>query len=120
MRLAAPQRRRLHARRRRNVFADGFEYLADEALRRPVGEADLAARTADAEELARRLLLIWRKHDAEGGKDDIEAGIREGKRFRIGLLERNGQAVGCRTYAPAVEQRGDIVRRHDVGEAAGG
>ena len=119
MRLGAPQRRRLHAGRRRNVFADGLEQLADEALRRPVGQADLAARAADAHQFVRGLLLIRREHDAEGRKHDVEAGIGEGKRFRIGLLERDRQAVGLGALAPALEKRADIVGRHDVGEAAG-
>jgi hypothetical protein len=102
-----------------NVFADGLEQLADEALRRPVGHSDLSARAADADKLVGRLLLIRREHDAEGRKHDIEAGIREGKRFRVGCLERDWQAVGFGTLAAALEQRADIVRRHHVGEAAG-
>ncbi len=110
----------LHAGCRRNVFADGLEQIADEAVRRPVGHADLAAWTADADELARGLHLVRREHDAEGRKHDIEAVVREGKRFRIGFLEGDRQAVGFGTFAAALEQRADVVRRHDVGEAAGG
>ena len=64
--------------------------------------------------------LVGREHDAEGRKHDIEAGVGEGKRLRVGFLEGDRQAVGFGTFAPAVEQRADIVRRHDVGEAAGG
>ncbi len=70
-------------------------------------------------EFVRRLLLIGREHDAEGRKHDIEAGIREGKRFRVGFLERDRQALGFGAVAATIEKRADIVRRHDVGEAAG-
>lgn len=48
-----PQCRRLDARRRRNVLADGLEQLAEEAVWCPVREADLAARLADTNHLAR-------------------------------------------------------------------
>ena len=48
-RARAPQRRRLGTGWRREVLADGLEELADEAVRRPVGEADLAARPAHAQ-----------------------------------------------------------------------
>ena len=93
---------------------------ADEALRRPVGEADLAAGTADAQQLARGLLLVRREHDAEGREHHIEARIREGQRFGVGLLEGDRQAFGLGALAAALEKRADIVGRHDVGEAAGG
>ena len=43
MGLGAPEHRRLHARRRRHVGADGAEELADEAVGRPAGERDRAA-----------------------------------------------------------------------------
>jgi hypothetical protein len=117
--LAAPQRRRLHARRRRNVFADGLEQPADEALRRPIGHADLAAGTADAHELPRRLLLFGSEHDTEGREHDIEAGVRKGQIFRVGFLEGDGQALRFGAHPAAFEQRADVVRRHDVSEAAG-
>ncbi len=44
---------------------------------------------------------------------------REGQRLGIGFLELDRKPVGLGTFAPAVEQRADIVRRYDVGEAAG-
>src|SRR5262245_58011026 len=50
--LLAPHDRRLHAGRRRHGLADGLQEVADEAFRRPVGETDLAAGTADANQLA--------------------------------------------------------------------
>jgi len=48
----------------------------------------------------------------------LEAGIREGKRLRIGFLERDLQAVGFGTLATTLKKRADVVRRNDVGEAA--
>jgi hypothetical protein len=100
--------------------ADGLEQPADEALRRPVGHADLAAGPAHAHELARGLLLVGREHDAEGRQHDVEAAVRERKALRVGLPEGDRQAVGLRTLAAALEQRADVVRGHDVGEATGG
>src|SRR6516164_3809468 len=46
---AAPECGRFDPRRWRNELADGLEQPADKPLRRPVGEADLPARTADAD-----------------------------------------------------------------------
>jgi hypothetical protein len=74
---------------------------------------------ADADQLVCGLLLIWREHHAEGGKHDVEALISERKSFSVGFLEGNPQAVGFGPLASALEQRADIVRRHDVGESAG-
>src|SRR4029078_5352813 len=109
----------LHAGCRRYVFADGLEQLADKALGRPIGEADLASPAADAREFICGLLLIGREHDTEGGKQKISALIREGKSFSVGLLEGDWQAVGFGPLASALEQRADIVRRHDISETAG-
>ena len=120
MRPVAPQGRRLHPRRRRDVCAEGLEQMADEAVRRPVGEADLSARAADARQFVGGPLLIRREHDAEGRQNDVEAGVREGQRFGVGLPERDRQAVGLGTLPAALEQRADIVGRHDVAESAGG
>src|SRR5262249_27760597 len=72
--LRAPKRWRLHAGWRRNMLADGLEQAADEALRRPAREADLAAAPADTEQLRRGLLVIRRKHDAKRRKHDVKAG----------------------------------------------
>src|SRR6516165_12452988 len=58
MRLRARQRWRLHARDRRHVFADRSVQPADEPFRRPIGEADHAARSANADEFARCRFLV--------------------------------------------------------------
>ena len=79
--------------RRRHVLADGLEQLADEAVRRPVGEADLAAGLADAQQLGRGAVLVGREHHAEGRDDDVEAAVRERQRFGVGLAELDRRAV---------------------------
>ena len=53
VRLVAPQGRRHQSRRRRDIGTDHLEQLADEALGRPVGQADPAAAPADAGEFGR-------------------------------------------------------------------
>ena len=40
------------------MLADGLEELADEALRRPIGETDLPAVLADANQLGGGTLLV--------------------------------------------------------------
>ena len=102
----------------RGVFANGPEQACDKALRRPVGHCDFSAGPTYALHFACRPLLIRSEHDAEGRKDDIEAVIRKRKSFRAGFLERYRQTLGLGTFTPAVEERADVVRRYDLGEAA--
>src|SRR5262245_4943604 len=101
--LRAPERWRLHAGWGRNMLADGLEQTANEALRRPACEADLAAAPADTEQLRRGLLVIGREHDAKRGKHDVKAGIGERQVLRVRQLERNGQALGLGALAASVE-----------------
>src|SRR5262245_2163102 len=46
-----PEQRRFCRRGWRDVFAERLEQMADKAVRRPIGQADLTARPADAQEL---------------------------------------------------------------------
>src|SRR5262250_1683304 len=110
MHLVSPQRRRLHAWRGRDVFADGLEQLAYEALRRPAGEADLSGWAANADKFASCQFLPWREHDAEGREHNIETGVCEREGFRIGFLKGDGQALGLRALTPAVEKGAHVVR----------
>src|SRR6185369_7110869 len=64
--LCPPKSRGPHAGSGRHVLADELKQPADEALGRPIGEANSATATADAHELARGALMIRREHDAEG------------------------------------------------------
>ena len=105
------------AGRRRQVFADRLEQLPDEAVRRPVGEADLAAGLADAQQLGRGLVLVGREHHAEGRDHRVEAAVGERQRLGVGLLEFDRQAFGLRARAAALEQSWHIVGRDDVAPA---
>ena len=116
MRPAAPLRWRRHAGGGWHVLADGFEQLADEAFRRPVGKADLSAGTAHPHHLVRRLLLVRSKHHAECRQHDIEARILERQRLGVGLAKDHRQPVGPGTLTAALEQGADIIRRHHLGE----
>ena len=114
----APQCRRLHPGGRRQILAERLEELADEALRRPVGETDLAARPAHAHHLGRGLLLVGREHDAEGRDDRIEGVVGEGEGFRIGSAEIDLEPIGVGAFAAALEQRRYVVGRHYIAPAA--
>src|SRR3546814_1047211 len=91
---STPQRRRLGARRRRHVLADGLEDLADEALRRPTGKADLAAALADTNQLTRRAVLVGREPHPEGRGDRIEGARSEAHTSALPSLMRTSYA-GC-------------------------
>ena len=114
----APQRGRFDAGRRRHVLAERLEHLADEALRRPIGQPDLAARLADAQQLGRGLVLVGREHHAEGRDDHIKACVGERQRLGIGLAEFDGQPLGGGALAAALEQRRHVVGRGHVAPAA--
>src|SRR5581483_3073883 len=116
---SAPERGRLGARGRRQVFAERLENLSDKAVRRPVRQTDLAAPLADAAKFGSRLPLVWCKHDSEGGDDRIEGGIFERKRFRVGLLEFDRKAVGRCARPPAFEQGRYIVAGRHLAPSAG-
>jgi len=119
-RLGAPERGRLHAGRRRHLPADRLEHLADEAFRRPVGEADLAAGLADTQKLGRGPVLVGREHHAEGRDHGVERAVGEGERLGVGLLELDAPAFGVGARPAALKQRRDIVGRDDVAPAPRG
>jgi hypothetical protein len=96
------------------VLAERLEYLANEALGRPVRHANHATRPADAEKLARGLCLVGRKHDAESRYHRIEAVIFEWQLLRIGDPERNILAFSLGARPTASEERIDVVGRRDV------
>jgi hypothetical protein len=116
----APKRRRSHALRRRQVFAERLEQLADKAFRGPVGEADAAARSADAKEFHGRTLLIGREHHAERRDHDVERVIGERQCFRVSLLELDRKPFGRSTGAAALQQRRHVVGRDDIAPAPRG
>ena len=79
------------------MLADGPEQLADEAVRRPVGEPDASTLPADACEFRCRLFLVGREHDAECGQHGVEAAVGKRQRFGIGLLKGDVQSLGVGT-----------------------
>ena len=113
----------------RQVFSERLEDLPDEALRRPVGEADPAAGLADARQFGGSLRLVRREHDAERGEDHIEGGVIERKGFGVRLHEFDREAVGGCACPPAFKQSRDVVggrhvappaRRCEAGHAVAG
>ena len=100
--------------------ADGLEQLADEALRRPVGERDAAARAAHAHQFGGGALLVGREHHAESGQHHVEAAVGERQCLRIGLLERDVEALGRGPFARPRQQRGNVVGCGNVGPATCG
>ena len=100
--------------------ADHLEQAADEAVGRPVGEADAAAASHHAQQLAGRADVVGREHDAERRQRDVEARIREGQGLGVGDLERDVEVLGAGALASLVEQGGHVVRGGHLREAARG
>ena len=86
------------------MLADGLEHLADEAFRRPVGEADAAAGAADAQHLGRRALLVRAEHHAEGREHGVERAVGEGQVLRVGLPELDDSPSASARSSAALEQ----------------
>ncbi len=101
-------------------MADGLEELADEAVGRPVGEADLAAgrqtRTSSAAAWSWSGVNITPKVETH----DVEAAILERQGLGIGLTKVDGQALGLGTLACALQQGGHVVGRCHVAPATRG
>ena len=102
------------------MLADGLEELADEAFRRPIGEADLAAWLADTNQFGRRALLVRREHHAKGRDDDIERPVLEGQRLGIGFVKLDMEPLGGGTLPSSLEQGRHVVGGDDIGPAPGG
>ena len=113
MGLHAPQRGRLHARWRRHVAPEHLEHAADQAVGRPVGQADAATGSAHPRHLSGRSRMVRREHHAEGRQHGIKAGIAEGQRLDIGDLELHVQVLGARPFGAALEQAGDVIGGRD-------
>src|SRR5690606_30361961 len=117
--LGAPSGGRAQAgRRRRGIAADQPQQLADEALGRPVRQADASSGHDNARQLRGRPLLIRGEHDAKGGKRHIVAAVVERQRFGIGLAKRYGKALRIGPLLATREQRRHIVRGSDPRKTA--
>ena len=86
--------------------ADQLEQLADEALGRPVGHAEAAARAQHAQHLVGGALVVGREHRAEGRQHDVEAAVGERQVLDVGDLERYRQAFGAGPGAPLSSRSG--------------
>ncbi|KAG1532040.1 hypothetical protein G6F50_016379 [Rhizopus delemar] len=104
---------------RARVLTDGLEDLADEALGRPVGHAELATGAADADQFGGGLVVIGREHYAEGGNDGVEAGGCKGQGLGIGFLDFDLQSCGRGAFTGASQQRGHVVGGDHLAPAAG-
>ena len=102
------------------MLADRLEQLADETIGRPIGEADLAARLADTDQLRRGLFLVGGEHHAEGRDDDVEAAVLEGQRFGVGLAELDLESLGGGSLARLFEQSRHVVGGDHVAPAPRG
>ena len=100
------------------MLAERLEQAADVAVGRPVGEPDLAARLADAEQFGGGLVLVGGEHHAEGRNHDVEARRRERQRLGVGLAENDVEPLGLGALAAALEQRRHVVGRGHVAPAA--
>ena len=80
-----------------------LEHLADEAIGRPIGQANLASTHADARHLGCSTVLVGGKHHPEDRDDNVEAGVRKWQRLRVGLAELDVEAVGSGALAGALE-----------------
>ncbi len=119
VRLHAPQRRRLQAGGRRQLPPEHLEHAADQAVGRPVGQADATAGLAHTDHLGGGPRLIGREHDTERGQHGVEPGIGERQCLGVGRLECHLQAVGTRAFGATLEQAGDVVGRRHPAAAAG-
>ncbi len=119
--LAAPERRRLRAgRRRRSERLHGGEHLPDEPFGRPAQQADGAAGLADPHQLVRAGLVVRRKHHAQAGHHHIELVVLERERLGVPFLPvQLSPAIGCLPAAGVEHFRrevaGDDVRVHHGG-----
>jgi hypothetical protein len=117
---AAPLGRRPHTGRRRDAAADGLEQVTDEAVRRPVGQADGATGPDHPDQLGGGLLLVRREHHADHGEHRVELAVPVRQILRVGLLERDRQVLGLGAGPAAVHQVRHVIHGHDLAEAARG
>ena len=99
--LAAPQRRRLGAGRRRGrERLHGPEQRAEHALGRPAQQADRASGPADAHELVGGRLVVRREHHADRRHDDVEGRGLERQVLGVGRDPLDVEPFGRRRGRP--------------------
>jgi len=94
--------------------------LADEALRGPVGKANLPATPAHPDHLGRGAFLVDREHRAERRHHGIKALVREWQRFDITVDETHPHRFGLDSLTAALHEIGAMVGGCDFTPAARG
>jgi hypothetical protein len=111
----SPKYRSGNSRGRRDSLGHQLELFADKSARSPIGHRDMAARLANAKQLASDDIRTWSEHGAKHRDYDVKGVIWEGKRFGISLLEFDVQTlVGCTLPGLCKQVRCDI-NSGDVG-----
>jgi hypothetical protein len=119
--LTAPERRRLDAGGRRDMFTNRLEHPAYEAVGGPAGDGDHAAGSAHPHELRRGALVVRREHDAERGDHGVERGVLEWQVLGVAYDPVDVvEARGVGDLTPTRHELGHVVEAHDLGAAAGG
>jgi hypothetical protein len=98
------------------VGGDRPEQPADEPLRGPAGEPDLATGPGDPDQLVGRALVVGGEHDAQCGQHCVECPVREGEVLGVAVADVDGQTLRVGSPTGHVEQRRDVVDGADVGE----
>src|SRR3954464_12246535 len=93
----------------RNIARQQSEAFAPEALRRPVGHADRAARPARSEQLSGRELLLRGEDRTIDRQDHVERCVRKRNRLAIADFEACRQSLRRSTLARALNKRGYVV-----------
>ena len=121
MLLAAPQRRRLRAgRRRRRERLHRPEQVAEHALRRPAQQRDRPAGPAHPYQLVRRSLVVRREHHADRRHDDVVGLVLEGQVLGVGLDPVDVETVSLGAFRARCQQIGRQVAGRHAGAALGG
>ena len=94
------------AGRRRHVLAERLEQLADEAVRRPVGEADLAAGRQTRSSSAAALSWFGVNITPKVETHDVELRIGERQRLGVGLLELDREPSAAARARPRSSSAG--------------
>jgi hypothetical protein len=102
------------------VFADGAEHVAHVAVRKPVGQPNLASGFADPEQLLCRLLLVGGEHHPHRGEHHVERSVGVGQVLRVPYVEGDIETLGRRTFLCLLDEVRDVVYAVRLAETAGG
>ena len=94
MRSAVPQSQGMAADALRRMPDHGLEQLADEAVRRPVGETHLPAAPAHPDHFGGGPLLVGREHRTEAGQHRVEALVGERQPVDVTVDDAHARGFG--------------------------